>query len=113
MENVSKSSVTNAFYGGINQINQGNILNDNSSISQNINQLDTLMNQLKEEAQKISDPTLKEETLARVDLLDLLSKRPENTKLKRVKEFFEKNFDKMASAASIAMKVIDLILRSR
>ena len=113
MENVSKSSATNAFYGGINQINQGNILKDNSSISQNINRLDALMEQLREEAQKISDPTLKEETLARVDLLVLLSKRPEGTKLKRVREFFEKNFDKMASVAPIAMKVIDLILRYR
>ncbi len=109
MENVSKSSVTNAFYGGINQINQGNILNDNSSISQNINQLDALMSQLKEEAQKISDPTLREETLARVDLLDVLSQIPEPTKLQRVKKFFEKNFDKLLSVAPIAMKVIDLI----
>ena len=113
MENVSKSSVTNTFYGGINQINQGNILNNNSSISQNVNQLDTLMSQLKEETEKIPDPQLREVTMAQVNLLDLLSERPEATKLKRVRDFFKKNWNNLLSVAPIAIKIIDLILRYR
>ena len=110
---MEKKEIKNIIKGSGTNVVQNIQGHNNSNIQQNVNlgNLDELFKKLKEELENIKDTELREEVQSRIDTLELSKDRPDKSKLSRIADYFRKNYDRLATVASLGLQICQMLMK--
>ncbi|HDP77304.1 MAG TPA: hypothetical protein ENN47_03800 [Mesotoga infera] len=107
---MEKKEIENTVFGNA---NIQNVQGDDNRVQQSISSLPDMIESLRRSLAEIHQESLRNEFELRVDQIELESRKssPDVGKLKRVKDFFSKHTGNLASVASLAIQIVDILMK--